>query len=152
MVSEHWLVYAYKELLYPLSMENTKNLPSTSSTAPFSLTSSHSLRKSTANKLDYLYELSYISDTNKISSESLPLINPYHAFTKTPNSLVRSIKTLIKTSLKAPKEYIQASNFSQFQLPATSQVQFHDTSRAIFRREVQTLSKCMCKFFMLTSS
>ena len=88
------------------------DIPSNSSVAPFSLTSSPSIRKSSASKLDYLYELSYVPDNNKISSEYLPLINPYHTFTKTPHSLVRSIKTLIKPSLKAPKEYIQASNFS----------------------------------------
>ena len=97
---------------------------STSSLVPFSLTSSPTIRKSSANKLDYLYELSYVPDTNKISPESLPLINPYHTFTKTPHSLVRSIKTLIKPSLKDPKEYIHASNLSQCQLPATFQVQF----------------------------
>ena len=100
------------------------DIPSTSSIAPISLSSSPSIRKSFANKLDYLYELSYVPDNSKISSESLPLVNPYHTFTKTPHSLVRPIKTLIKSSLKAPKEYIQASSFSQCQLPATSQVQF----------------------------
>ena len=100
------------------------DIPSTSSFASFSITPSPSIRKSSANKLDYLYELSYVPDHSKISSESLPLINPYHTFTKSPHSLVNTIKTLIKPSLKAPKEYIQASSFSQCQLPATSQVQF----------------------------
>ncbi|KAF4402876.1 hypothetical protein G4B88_010328 [Cannabis sativa] len=102
--------------------ESSSSLSTLSS--PLALTPSPTCCKSTSNKLDFLYELSYVPNENKITSDSLPLLNPYQPFTKTPSSFTRSIKALIKPSFKAPKEYIQASKFSQCQLAPTPEVQF----------------------------
>ena len=51
--------------------------PSTSTaiqptSAPFS-SISPSMRKSSASKLDFLYEVNYVSDEQKVTSEDLPL-------------------------------------------------------------------------------
>ena len=70
---------------------------------PMSLTFSPSIRKSTASKLDYLYEVSYVPDESKITFKKISLINLYHAFTKPTNPLTRSIKSLIKQSPKTVK-------------------------------------------------
>ncbi|GMN24532.1 hypothetical protein TIFTF001_050329 [Ficus carica] len=63
----------------------------------FSLTSL-SMRKSSASKLDYLYEVNYVSDEQKVTSEDFPLINPYYAFTK-PSTTSDGIET------RQPKMY-----------------------------------------------
>ena len=48
----------------------------------FYLPPSPSIRQSTSTKLDYLYEISLLDETQKISETDLPLVNLYHAFTK----------------------------------------------------------------------
>ena len=90
----------------------------------FYLPPSPSIRQSTSTKLDYLYEVSLLDDTQKISETDLPLVNPYHAFTKKSPSVIRNIKTLIKQPSRVAKEYVQASSFDQHKIPATSREQF----------------------------
>ena len=68
---------------------NTEMSSSSSSTstalqptsAHFSLLSP-SIRKSSASKLDFLYEVNCVPNEQKVTSADLPLINPYHAFLK----------------------------------------------------------------------
>jgi hypothetical protein len=67
---------------------------------------SPSIRQSTSTKLDYLYEVSLLDDTQKIFETDLPLVNPYHAFTKKSHAVIHSIKTLIKQPSCVAKEYI----------------------------------------------
>jgi len=90
----------------------------------FHLPPSPSIRQSTSTKLDYLYEVSLLDDTQKISETDLPLVNPYHTFTKKSPSVIRSIKTLIKQPSRVAKEYVQASSFDQHKIPATSREHF----------------------------
>lgn len=114
----------------------SSNTESTSDTTAPSVSSlplapSTSSRRSSANKLDYLYEISYLDDENKITSGDLPLINPYHAFAKPTSSITRSIKTLIKHKPSATKEYVQSTRFDQYHLPASPREKFvtlHQTS------------------------
>lgn len=122
MVSEPYILLSYGEFPDLTNMANTNESESSSSSpsAPFSVSYTPSLRKSSSSKLDFLYELSYILDNEKMTYESLPLINLYHAFTKSSSSFTWSIKALIKPSFNAPKEYIQNSKYSQCQLRATS--------------------------------
>ncbi|KAF4372297.1 hypothetical protein G4B88_004613 [Cannabis sativa] len=87
------------------------------------LTASPSLRRSSASKLDALYEVSYLSDDGKVILSDLPLINPYQAFSKPQSLFTRSIKTLIKQNPKTVKEYVQSTKFDQCNLPATEQEQ-----------------------------
>ena len=91
---------------------------------PLSLSRTPSLRKTSASKLDFLYEVNFISDENKITSEELPLINPYQAFAKPTNSVTHSIRSLIKRPSRNVKEYVQATKFDQHPLPVTEQEQF----------------------------
>ena len=83
------------------------------STFPVSLALSPSIRKSIASKLDYLYKISYIPNKSKITSKELPLITPYHTFTKPSNPFTRSTKSLIRQSSKTVKEYVQSTKFDQ---------------------------------------
>ena len=87
MVSEPYKFVLFTSESYYSSLMSTSESPNTYSdsfisTLPMSLTPSPSIRKSTASKLDYLYKVSYVPDESKITSEELPLINPYHTFTK----------------------------------------------------------------------
>ncbi|PON61571.1 hypothetical protein PanWU01x14_144870 [Parasponia andersonii] len=84
------------------------------------LTLLSSFRKSSASKLEYLYELNYVSEESKITSENLPLINPYYAFTKLSSSFTQSIKSLIKPTPRSTKEYVQSTKFDRCELPATN--------------------------------
>jgi hypothetical protein len=52
------------------------------SSSSFHLPPSPFIRQSTSTKLDYLYEVSLLDDTQKISETDLPLVNPYHALPK----------------------------------------------------------------------
>lgn len=90
----------------------------------FSLTPPHLARKSSASKLDYLCEVSYLLDDKKIVTDDLPLVNSYHAFVRPKQKMIRSIKKLISPLASNVKEYIQATKFSHFNLPATSHEQF----------------------------
>lgn len=84
------------------------------------LTLSSSIRKSTTCKLGYLCIISYIPDETEITFEEVPLINPYHAFTKPPNLFTRSIKSMIKHS---PKSVNMSNQLSLINMnyPVTSQ-------------------------------
>lgn len=112
-------------------METTNSETPSSSTstaiqptfAHFSLISP-SMRKSSASKLDYLYEVNYVSDEQKVTSQDLPLINPYHDFIKPVNPITRSIKHLIKHTPRNIKEYIQSTKFSQCNLLVITQEHF----------------------------
>jgi hypothetical protein len=94
------------------------------SSSSFYLPPSPSIRQSTSTKLDYLYEVSLLDDTQKISETYLSLVNPYHAFAKKSPSVIRNIKTLIKQPSRVAKEYVQASSFDQHKIPAISREQF----------------------------
>ena len=41
-----------------------------------------SLQKSTANRLDYLYEISHVLEDSKIPITNFPIVNPYTVFDK----------------------------------------------------------------------
>ena len=49
-----------------------------------------SLRKSTANRLDYLYEISHVPKDSKIPITDFPIVNPYTIFNK-PQSYLKKI-------------------------------------------------------------
>ena len=51
-----------------------------------------SLRKSTANSLDYLYEISHIPEVNKIPITDCPIVNPYNGIDKPQNSFKKNHK------------------------------------------------------------
>ena len=51
-----------------------------------------SLRKSTANRLDYLYEISHVPEDSKIPITDFPIVNPYTVFDKPQASFKKSIK------------------------------------------------------------
>ena len=71
-----------------------------------------SLRKSTANRLDYLYEISHVPEDSKIPITDFPIVNPYTVFDKPQVSLKKSIKKLLGPSQSSTvKKYVQASNF-----------------------------------------
>ncbi|GMN60041.1 hypothetical protein TIFTF001_029130 [Ficus carica] len=71
--------------------------------ATFSLPSP-SMRKSSASKLDYLYEINYVPDEQKIISEDLPIINPYHAFDPTKLIFFLSAQMTAHNSHSNPKQ------------------------------------------------
>ena len=69
-----------------------------------------SLRKSTANRLDYLYEISYVPEDSKIPITDFPIVNPYIVFDKPQVSFKKSIKKLLSHFQSSiVKEYVQAS-------------------------------------------
>ncbi|KAI4387617.1 hypothetical protein MLD38_000037 [Melastoma candidum] len=94
--------------------------------APVTLDSSPSFRTSTASRLDCLYEISHkdISDNNQISDTTIPLLNPYTAFSKPSSSPIRRIRSLICQPSSQVLEYIQASKFNQHHIFATQREQF----------------------------
>ena len=51
-----------------------------------------SLLKSTANRLDYLYEISHVPEDSKIHITDFPIVNPYTVFDKPQVSFKKSIK------------------------------------------------------------
>lgn len=85
------------------------------------LLSSPVFKQTLGNKLDHLFEITTISNEQKISETDLPLVNPYHAFAKKPILVLKSIKTLIKQPVRIAKEYVQASSFDQYPILSTSQ-------------------------------
>ena len=97
--------------------------------APVTLSSTLSLPKSCskhlASKIENLVEYSYVPELAQISESSMPLISPYKLYQR-PNSLTRSIRTLISTKRLVPKEYIQSSQLDQCALQA-SQAEQHVT-------------------------
>ena len=79
-----------------------------------------SLRKSTANRLDYLYEISHVPEDSKIPITDFPIVNPYTVFDKPQVSFKKSIKKLLGPSQSSTvKEYVQASKFDQYNIPAS---------------------------------
>ena len=78
-----------------------------------------SLRKSTANRLDYLYEISHVPEDSKIPITDFPIVSPYTVFDKPQVSFKKSIKKLLGPSQSSTvKEYVQASKFNQYNIPA----------------------------------
>lgn len=90
----------------------------TSSSSSFHLHPSPSIHKSTSTKIDYLYEVSLLDDTQKISKTNLPLVNPYHAFVKKKNLLLLSVvlKLSLNNILVWPKNI--------FKLPFLTNIKF----------------------------
>ena len=79
-----------------------------------------SLRKSTANRLDYLYEISHVPEDSKIPITDFPIVNPYTVFDKPQFSFKKSIKKLLGPSQSSTvKEYVQASKFDQYHIPTS---------------------------------
>ena len=105
----------------PTNFQNMTTNPETSSNTstpsfsiipiPLSLTHTPSLCRSSASKLDFLYEVNFLNDESKITSEDLPLINPYQAFVKPTTLVTCSIKFLIKRPSRNVKEYVLATKF-----------------------------------------
>ena len=95
--------------------------------APVTLSLTLSLPKSCskhlASKIENLVEYSYVPESSQISESSMPLISPYELYQR-PNSLTRSIRTLISTKRPAPKEYIQSSRLDQCTLQASQAEQY----------------------------
>ena len=84
-----------------------------------------SLRKSTANRLDYLYEISHVPEDSKIPITDFPIVNPYTVFDKPQVSFKKSIKKLLSpTQSSTVKEYVQASKFDQYNIPASETENF----------------------------
>ena len=66
-----------------------------------------SLRKSTANRLDHLYEISHIPKDSKIPITDFPIVNPYTVFDKPQASFKKSIKKFLGPSHPSTiKEYM----------------------------------------------
>ncbi|ESQ51076.1 hypothetical protein EUTSA_v10022984mg, partial [Eutrema salsugineum] len=76
-------------------------------------------RKSTSSKIDYLYEIEYVSEDSKVPITQLPLLNPYKAFTKPNSSFPKVIKQVFGPSKHAARELILASQMEQHLVPAT---------------------------------
>ena len=96
-------------------MATTSSTMSDTSKFPFD----PSFRKSTGNRLEYLYEISHVQEDSKIPITDLPIVNPYTIFNKPQSSFKKTIKKK-KISPSHPstvKEYVQASKFDQFNIP-----------------------------------
>ena len=84
-----------------------------------------SLCKSTANRLDYFYEISHVPEDSKISITIFPIVNPKTVFDKPQTSFKQSIKKFLGPSCPSTvKEYVQASKFDQFNYPASETENF----------------------------
>ena len=84
-----------------------------------------SLRTSTTNRLDYLYEISHVPEDSKIPITDFPIVNPYIVFDKPQTSFKKSIKKFLGCSHPSTiKEYVQASKFDQFNIPACENENF----------------------------
>ena len=57
-----------------------------------------SLRTSTTNKLDYLYEISHVPEDGKIPITDFPIVNPYTVFNKPQPSFKKTIEKIIGPS------------------------------------------------------
>ena len=84
-----------------------------------------SLHKSTANRLDYLYEISHVPEDSKIPIIDFPIVNLYNVFDKPQPWFKKTIKKFIGPShLSTVKEYVQTSKFDQFNIPARENENF----------------------------
>ena len=54
-----------------------------------------SLRTSTANRLDYLYEISHVPEDSKIPITDFPIVNPYTMFNKPQPTFKKTIKKIM---------------------------------------------------------
>ena len=103
-------------------MEGSSSAVTDTIKPPFDL----SLCKSTANRFDYLYEISHVPEDSKIPITDFPIVNPYTVFDKPQPSFKKTIKKKI-TGPSHPstiKEYVQASKFDQFNIPASENENF----------------------------
>ena len=85
------------------------------------------LCRSTSNRLDYLYEVSHVPKDSKIPINDFPIVNPYTVFNKPQSSLLKkkTIKKYISPHQSSTiKEYVQASKFDQFIIPASDSENF----------------------------
>lgn len=62
-------------------MNSNQELARVSSSTSFSL-APPIFKTTLGNKLDHLYEITTLPEDQKIEEANLPIINPYHAFTK----------------------------------------------------------------------
>ena len=84
-----------------------------------------SLHKSTANRLDYLYEISHVPEDSKIPITDFPIVNPYTVFDKPQSSFKKSIKKFLGPSQPSTvKEYVQTSKFDQYNIPISETENF----------------------------
>ena len=84
-----------------------------------------SLRKSIANRLDYLHGISHVLEDSKIPITDFPIINPYTVFDKPQVSFKKSIKKFLGPSQASTvKKYIQVSKFDQYNIPASETKNF----------------------------
>ena len=84
-----------------------------------------SLPTSTANRLNYQYEMSHVHKDSKIPITNFLIVNPYTVFNKPQPSFKKTIKKFIGPShLSIVKEYVQTSKFDQFNIPASENENF----------------------------
>ncbi|KAG7578924.1 Viral movement protein [Arabidopsis thaliana x Arabidopsis arenosa] len=76
------------------------------------------MRKSNASKIDYLYEVEYVSDESKVPITQLPLLNPYKAFIKPNSTFPKVIKSVFGPHKPAARELVLASQLEQHLVPA----------------------------------
>ena len=94
-------------------MANTSSAEIDTSKFPFD----PSLRRSIANRLDYLYEISHVLKDSKIPTTDFPIVNPYTILNKPQSSLKKKKKNIYIYIYIGPshpstvKEYVQASKF-----------------------------------------
>ena len=78
-----------------------------------------------ANRLEYLYEISHVPEYSKIPITDFPIVNPYIVFNKPQSSLKKTIKKYIGPSQSSTvTEYVQASEFDQFNILANDNENF----------------------------
>ena len=101
-------------------MATTSSVESDTSKFPFN----PSLHRSTANRLEYLYEISHVPEDHKIPITDFPIVNPYTIFNKPQSSFKKTIKKYIGPSHPSTvKEYVQFSKFDQFNIAVIGTVQ-----------------------------
>ena len=72
-----------------------------------------------------MYEISHVPEDSKIPITDFPIVNPYTMFDKPQVSFKKSIKKLLGPSQSSiVKEYIQASKFDQYIIPASETENF----------------------------
>ncbi|KAK8990555.1 hypothetical protein V6N11_009247 [Hibiscus sabdariffa] len=96
---------------------------SSSSRSLVSMEANLKLKTQSSKKISSLYEVEY-SEDKKIQPTQLPLVNPYLAYKKPQTSLYRSIKSLIHSSPKPVKEYVQSSSFDKYYITRSATEQF----------------------------
>lgn len=77
-------------------------------------------RRTLANKINHLFEITTILNEQKIFEIDLCFVNPYYAFVKKLVSAIITIKILSKQLVHIVKEYVQAFGFDQYPIPSTS--------------------------------